>query len=99
MRVVFRNRALQAAYEDIDAGIRRWGPAVARKYVQRIEALYAAQDFDEIKRIRAFRVHELEGQQKGEWSITLTRRSRLTVIPSGDEKAVRVEEVNKHYGD
>jgi len=99
VRVVFRNRALQAAYEDADTGIRRWGPIVARKYVQRIEALYAAQNFDEIRRIRAFEVHELQGQQKGEWGITLTRRSRLIVIPLEEEKAVRVEEVNKHYGD
>lgn len=99
MRLFFRSNALQKGYEEADYGIRRWGPQVARKYVQRIEALYAAQNFDEIKRIRAFRTHELEGERKGEWAITLTQRARLIVSPSEDGKTVTVEEVSQHYGD
>jgi plasmid maintenance system killer protein len=99
LQVVFGNRTLQRTYEDFDTGCRQYGPVTARKYIGRIEALYAAPNFEAIKRIRAFRAHELKGQRKGEWSITLTRRARLIVVPSADEKAVRVEEVSRHYGD
>ena len=95
MRVFFGSNVLQKAYEEADRANRRWGHQVARKYIQRIEALYAAQDFDEIKRVQAFRTHEVEG----EWSITLTRRARLIVSPSEDGKAVTVKEVSQHYGD
>jgi len=72
---------------------------VARKYISRVNAIYAAQDFDDIKRFRAFDPHELKGQRAGEWALALTKRSRLIVIPSEDGETVTIKEVTKHYGD
>ena len=61
--------------------------------------MYAAQNFDDIKRIQAFGAHQLKGQRVGQWALTLTKRSRLIVIPSEDGETVTIKEVTKHYGD
>lgn len=98
MRIVFRTRKLCQAYEEVDRAIRLWGADVAPKYISRVNAIYAAQNFDVIKRIRAFDPHELKGQRAGEWALALTRRWRLIVIPSEGGEAVTVKEVTKHYG-
>jgi proteic killer suppression protein len=99
VRIVFRTKKLCRAYEEVDRAIRLWGSDVARKYTLRVEAIYAAQNFDVIKRIRAFDAHELKGQRAGEWALALTKRSRLIVIPSEDGETVTIKEVTKHYGD
>jgi proteic killer suppression protein len=99
VQIVFDNKRLCEAYEEVDRAVRQWGPDVARKYVQRVDALYAAQDFDEIKRFRAFGAHQLKGQRAGQWALTLTMRWRLIVIPSEDGETVTIKEVTKHYGD
>lgn len=98
MRVVFRTRKLCQAYEEVDRAIRLWGSDVAAKYISRVNAIYAAQNFDVIKPIRAFDPHELKGQRAGEWALALTRRCRLIVIPSEDGETVTIKEVTKHYG-
>ncbi len=99
MRIVFRTRKLGRAYEEVDRAIRLWGSEVAPKYISRVNAIYAAQNFDVFKRIRAFDPHELKGQRAGEWALALTKRSRLIVIPSEDGETVTIKEVTKHYGD
>ncbi len=99
MLVLFHTKRLSQAYEEVTRAVRRWGPDVARRYIQRVDALYAAQDFDEIKRFRAFRVHQLKGQRIGQWTLTLIGRWRLIVIPSEDGETVTLKEVTKHYGD
>jgi plasmid maintenance system killer protein len=99
VRIVFRTAKLRRAYEEVDRAIRLWGWEVAPKYISRVNAIYAAQNFDVIKRIRAFDPHELKGQRAGEWALALTRRWRLIVIPSEDGETVTIKEVTKHYGD
>jgi plasmid maintenance system killer protein len=99
VRIVFDTRRLCQAYEEVNRAVRQWGPDVARKYVQRVDALYAAQNFDDIKHIRAFGAHQLKGQRAGQWALTLTKRWRLIVIPSEDGEAATIKEVTKHYGD
>ena len=98
MRVVFRSKRLCQAYEEVNRAIRLWGSDVAGKYIQRVEAIYAAQNFDEIKRLQAFKAHQLKGQRVGQWALALTRRWRLIVIPSEDGETVTIKEVTKHYG-
>ena len=95
----FANTALREAYQKSDVAIRRWGAERGRRYIQRVEALYAATTFEDIRAVRAFRVHELKGGKKGEWAIRLGRRLRLMVILSDDEREVTIEEVSQHYGD
>ncbi len=98
VQVNFRTTKLKRAYEDGDTAARLWGKSVARKYVQRLEVLYAATNFAELQQIQALRAHQLKGSRKGQWALDLTDRSRLIVAPSGDEKAITVLEVTEHYG-
>ncbi len=98
MRVIFRSKRLCQAYEEVNRAIRLWGSDVAGKYIQRVEAIYAAQNFDEIKRLQAFKAHQLKGRRVGEWALALTKRWRLIVTPSDDGETVTIKEVTKHYG-
>lgn len=99
MRIEYRTARLRQAYEESDAAIRRWGVAVARKYIQRLEVLYAAQDFDEVRQLRSLRAHPLKARREGQWALDLTGRWRLIVIPSDNGKTATVVEVTDHYGD
>ena len=99
MRVVFRTKQLQRAYEESAKAVRLWGEAVARKYILRMEVIYAAVNFDALRRIRVLRLHALESPRKGQWAMDLTGRWRLIVFPAEDEKGVTVLEVTNHYGD
>jgi plasmid maintenance system killer protein len=98
VRIAFHTRRLCQAYEESNRAIRLWGPDVAGKYIQRVEAMYAARNFEDIKCFRAFEAHPLKGQRVGQWALALTRRWRLIVIPSENGETVTIKEVTKHYG-
>lgn len=99
MRVEFGTKQLRRAYEESAQAIRKWGVAVARKYIGRVDALFAANDFEVIKQVRALRAHPLEGRYEGQWALDLTGRWRLIVTPAEGGKSVTIEEVTNHYGD
>ena len=99
MEVSFRTRRLRRNYEESARAIREWGPSVGRKYVTRINELYAVKDFQEAGNIRSMRLHPLRGSRRGELSIYLTGRWRLIVTEGETEEHVIVEEVSNHYGD
>ncbi len=99
MRVVFRTSKLRRAHEDSSYATRLWGEAVAGKYILRMEVIYAAADFDVLRRIKALRLHPLDSPRDGQWAMDLTGRWRLIVIPSEDEEELTMWEVTNHYGD
>lgn len=98
MEVDFATNRLRRCYESSSLGERAWGKDVARKYIQRIDIIYAADSFPDLFAIRALKLHPLHGPHQGRFGITLQGRRRLVVTPI-DGKAVRVEEVTNHYGD
>ena len=79
--------------------MRQWGPAVGRRYVARIQTLYAAKDFRALYAIKSLRLHPLKGAKRGEMSIYLMGRWRLIVTKGGTEEQVVVTEVSNHYDD
>jgi plasmid maintenance system killer protein len=99
VRVEFAGNQLRRAYEQSAQATRRWGVDVARKYISRTDALFAAADFEVVKQLRTLRAHRLEGRYQGRWALDLTGRWRLIIRPSRDGKAVMIEEVTNHYGD
>ncbi len=99
MEVSFRTNRLQRNYEESARDIRQWGPDVGRKYITRINALYAIGNFQEVYNIRAMRLHPLKGSKRGELSIYLTGRWRLIVTKGDTEEGVTIEEVSNHYDD
>jgi proteic killer suppression protein len=95
--VVFGDRQLDRAYREHSRAVRAWGPDVAKKFLMRVEALYAATDFSEIRGMAALRAHPLKGERAGLWALDLTATWRLLVEPSDDGRAVTVREVSNHY--
>ena len=81
-------------------GSRAWGKAVARKYIERVNILKAAESLADLTTLGSLHPHPLKGDRKGEYAVTLTRRWRLIFTVDGARaNAVRVEKVSDHYGD
>jgi len=100
VQVTFRNKKLEKCFEKHKHAIRAWGDAVARKYVERINLIQVAADFDELCRLPALRCHLLKGDRKGQYGISLTGFWRLIITVHGEHlEIVCVEEVSKHYDD
>ena len=99
MELSFKTKKLQRSYEESAQAVRQWGPDVGRKYIIRINELYAAKDFQEAYRVRSMRLHPLKGSKRGELSIYLTDKWRLIVTKDGTEDRVIIEEVSNHYDD
>ena len=98
MEVHFATNVLQRCYEDSTKAVQAWGPDVARKYIQRIEILYAAKQFEDLHRIRSLRLHRLAGPRGAQYAVSLHDRWRLILMKEGDD-GVEVKEVTNHYGD
>ena len=89
---------LRQAYQQEVVRVRLWGSKIARLYVQRINALYAAKGAREIFALRSLALHPLRGVLAGKYALRLDGFWRLIVVFIGKEmKVVRVEEVTKHY--
>ena len=99
MEVEFKTNQLKLCYEESAKAVQKWGPVVGRKYVTRINELFAVKDFQEAFNLRSMRFHPLKGGRKGEFSIYLTGRWRLIVTKGKTEEHVIIEDVSNHYGD
>jgi proteic killer suppression protein len=100
VKVLFANDSLKRCYEDQKQRVRAWGQKIARKYVHRVNLLYAAESAEDLRSFPELRFHPLTGDRYGEWAMNLDNFWRLIVVFE-DEKltVVRIEEVSKHYGD
>ncbi len=99
MEVVFRTRRLQRNFQESVGAVRQWGPDVGRKYINRIEQIYAASNFEALYRIRSLRLHPLKGAMKGRFSIYLTGKWRLLITKEDTGETVIIEDVSNHYDD
>ena len=99
VEVLFRTKQLRRNYEESARATQRWGADVGRKYITRIDTLYAVKDFEHAYDIRSMRLHPLKGSRKGELSIYLTGKWRLIVERGDAEEQVIVKEVSNHYDD
>jgi proteic killer suppression protein len=100
VQVKFRTKQLQRCYESHTKATQKWGADVARRYVERISILYAAETVDDLHRIPVLRFHPLKGNRQGQYALSLTARARLIVTFTGKTNTTAwIEEVSKHYGD
>ena len=99
MEVSFSTRQLRQCFEDYNQADRRWGRAVARKYIQRVNLILDTHSFDYLRRIRSLRLHPLSGERAGQFSISLNRSWRIILAYDENEGSVRILEVTNHYGD
>lgn len=99
MEVTFKTQKLRRCYENMGEASQRWGGPVARKYINRVDNLHAASNFQMLYQIRALRLHPLKGSKKGDFSINLTNRWRMIIRKGISEEHIIIVEVSNHYGD
>lgn len=98
MEVSFGDSRLERCYKEHEQAVKKWGPVVARKYILRIDIIYAAKTLEELFSSKSLRLHSLKGERAGEYAITLHDRWRLIIVRDGD-RGIQVKEVTSHYGD
>ena len=99
MQVKFRTNELREAFERHQRGVRLWGAQVARRYIERVKILEAANSVDDLFKIPPLKFHPLTGDGKGKYSVALVDRSRM--IATFEDLAMTiawVEEINTHDG-
>ena len=97
MEVFFRTRRLERNYQRSAGAVREWGAVVGRKYVTRINQLRRLRNFREAYEVRAFALHQLRGERRGTFAISLNERWRLIISKGDSEEIVVIEEVSNHY--
>jgi proteic killer suppression protein len=78
----FAHKGLKRLYEDDDAS--RVDPASADKLRLILGFLEAMTDAEELRAPPKWAAHQLAGDRKGTWSLTVTRNWRLTFRIDGD---------------
>ena len=99
MQVKFRTNELRQAFERHQRGVWLWGEEVARRYVQRVKILEAADSVDDLFKLSPLKFHPLTGDGNGKYSVFLVGRSRM--IATFEDLAMTiawVEELNTHDG-
>ena len=61
LKVEFRTKKLEKQYRESKQAIRDFGEAVARRYVQRINAIKHAKSIEEVRNLPGFDCHPLKG--------------------------------------
>lgn len=99
MNVRFKNRVLERCYREHRAAVKKWNEKVARRYVQRINLLFACSSVGDLSSFPQLRFHALKGDKKGYYALDLDNFWRLIVSVDETRQEVCVEAVSKHYDD
>jgi proteic killer suppression protein len=100
LKVVFRTRKIEKQYTEYKRAVKAYGGEIARKYIQRINIIKQAKNFDELSALPGLRCHPLKGVREGQYAISLTGFYRLIFTLVGESlQIVQIEEVSKHYDD
>ena len=98
--VRFVDHKLEKAFRELRAGSKLWGETVAKRYIERVNALQAVNDATEFaSSFRGYKDHPLKGPKKHLRAFILHDRWRVEYEPDADGKGVTIKEVSKHYGD
>ncbi len=98
MEIEFSSGRLSKAGSSLSEAGRLFGFPVGRKYIQRLAVLRATDRFADLYGHRALRLHRLNGDRAGQYSLTLTGNYRM-VVEKVKEDRVRVLEVEDYHGD
>ena len=97
VQVRFRTNQLARLADDEQAAARKWGPAVAARYIEAIDTLEAAHRLNDLRRSSGLRLERLKGKRRHQHSIRLGGQWRLILVELAGGDAVAVEEVSNHY--
>lgn len=84
MDIYFKTKKLQKICSKEKAAIKELGPKRAKKLMQRMMELLAAEFLSDISIYPPARCHELIGDRKGQLSVDLGHPYRLLFIPADD---------------
>ena len=98
MDIAFADNDLEECARETAKAIRRWGPVIGDRYVQRVVLIAAAPDFEALYQVRSLRLHRLAGGRSETYSLVVHGRWRL-VLSKTSEREVLIREVSNHYGD
>lgn len=98
--VRYADHKLEKAFKELRTGSKLWGETVAKRYVERVNALQAVNDVSEFgPSFRGYKDHALKGPKRHLRAFTLHDRWRVEYEPDVNGKGVTIKEVSKHYGD
>ena len=97
MQVRFRTNQLARLADDERAAARKWGAAVAARYIEAIDTLEAAHGLNDLRRSSGLRLERLKGKRRDQHSIRLGGQWRLILVEPAGGDGVVVEEVSNHY--
>ncbi len=84
MEITFRNRKLQKSCSVRKEAVRTYGANRAKRLMQRLMELSAADHLAQIPTTPPTRCHELKGNLKGTFSVDLEHPWRLLFVPTHD---------------
>ena len=84
MQIFVHTTKLQKLCNNAKDAVRTLGPAEARKLMQRLQELEAAETLADIARVPPPRCHELTGDRAGQISVDLQHPYRLIFIPANE---------------
>ena len=89
MVILFQNKKLQKCCSDEKALIKQFGSVQAKKIMQRLAELVAADNLAVICALPAARAHELKGNLKGKISLDLKHPYRLLLEPDLENHPIK----------
>jgi proteic killer suppression protein len=92
MLIYFRTKKLQKLCSEQREMQKQLGQAMARKLMQRMTELKAAEALSDISHLPPPRCHELTGNRAGQFSVDLEHPYRLLFIPADDPIPYREDE-------
>ncbi|MCA9444708.1 MAG: type II toxin-antitoxin system RelE/ParE family toxin [Candidatus Omnitrophica bacterium] len=81
MEIVYRSRQLRKICNEQKKLVQKFGPQIAKRLMQRLTELEAAESLEDMRRLPGARCHELTADRKGEFSVDLAHPYRLIFEP------------------
>ena len=90
MEILFKSEKLRRNCEDINKAIIEWGPRIARKLIQRLNELSAAECLEHIPHVPPTRRHALQNKRKGQFAVDILHPFRLVFQPISDDGTILI---------
>lgn len=99
MEILYKNKKLKKTFESSKELVKSYGDRMAKKIVQRMNELIAAESLFDIRCNPSARLHLLDGNYKNNFAIDLVHPYRLIIQPGDGEitdvKTIKIVEIIK----
>jgi proteic killer suppression protein len=91
VEITFKSKKLKKMCEDYGLAKRHWGEAMAKKIIQRINELQAAETLADLSHQPPMRCHRLSQNREGQYAVSLIEPYRLVFLPLADDGLVLID--------